>query len=52
LKAWQLITHESTSPTYKRLKKELTEKEIRSRLLQTDRHRQGRSRDDNRVRVR
>src|SRR5215210_219137 len=27
LKAWQLITHESTSPTYKRLKKKLTEKE-------------------------
>jgi len=27
LKAWQLITHESTSPTYKRLKKQLTEKE-------------------------
>ena len=28
LKAWQLITHESTSPTYKRLKKKLTEKEM------------------------
>jgi uncharacterized protein YecE (DUF72 family) len=27
LKAWQLITHESMSPTYKRLKKKLTEKE-------------------------
>lgn len=27
LKAWQLITHESTSPTYKRIKKKLTEKE-------------------------
>jgi len=27
LKAWQLITHESTSPTYKRLKQKLTEKE-------------------------
>jgi uncharacterized protein YecE (DUF72 family) len=27
LKAWQLITHESTSPTYKRLKKKLTEQE-------------------------
>ena len=27
LKAWQLITHESTSPTYKRLKKKLDEKE-------------------------
>jgi uncharacterized protein YecE (DUF72 family) len=27
LKAWQLITHESTSPTYKRLKRQLTEKE-------------------------
>ncbi|MEO8041868.1 MAG: DUF72 domain-containing protein [Acidobacteriota bacterium] len=27
LKAWQLITHESTSPTYKRLKKTLTEVE-------------------------
>lgn len=28
LKAWQLITHESTSPTYKRLRKKLTEKEL------------------------
>lgn len=28
LKAWQLITHESSSPTYKRLKKKLTEKEL------------------------
>jgi uncharacterized protein YecE (DUF72 family) len=27
LKAWQLITHEARSPTYRRLKKELTEKE-------------------------
>jgi uncharacterized protein YecE (DUF72 family) len=27
LKAWQLITHESRSPTYRRLKKELSEKE-------------------------
>ena len=27
LKAWQLITHEAKSPTYKRLKKELTERE-------------------------
>jgi uncharacterized protein YecE (DUF72 family) len=27
LKAWQLITHEATSPTYKRLKKKLSEKE-------------------------
>ncbi len=27
LKAWQLITHESTSPTYRRLKKSLTEQE-------------------------
>jgi uncharacterized protein YecE (DUF72 family) len=27
LKAWQLITHESTSPTYRRLKRALTEKE-------------------------
>jgi uncharacterized protein YecE (DUF72 family) len=27
LKAWQLITHESRSPTYKRLKRKLTEKE-------------------------
>ncbi|MBA3441860.1 MAG: DUF72 domain-containing protein [Pyrinomonadaceae bacterium] len=27
LKAWQLITHEARSPTYKRLKKELTELE-------------------------
>ncbi len=29
LKAWQLITHQSTSPTYKRLKRELTETEKR-----------------------
>ena len=28
LKAWQMITHETTSPTYKRLKRPLTEKEI------------------------
>ena len=28
LKAWQMITHESSSPTYKRLKRPLTEKEI------------------------
>lgn len=28
IKAWQLITHESKSPTYKRLKKKLTEKEL------------------------
>lgn len=28
LKAWQMITHEATSPTYKRLKRPLTEKEI------------------------
>lgn len=27
LKAWQLITHESTSPTYRRLKRPLTDKE-------------------------
>ena len=27
LKAWQLITHESTSPTYRRLKKDLSAKE-------------------------
>lgn len=27
LKAWQLITHEARSPTYRRLKRELTEKE-------------------------
>ena len=27
LKAWQLITHDSKSPTYRRLKSELTEKE-------------------------
>ncbi|MBA2378463.1 MAG: DUF72 domain-containing protein [Blastocatellia bacterium] len=27
LKAWQLITHESTSPTYRRLRRKLTEKE-------------------------
>jgi len=29
LKAWQFITHESGSPTYRRLKRELTEKEQR-----------------------
>src|SRR5580765_8564951 len=28
LKAWQMITHEASSPTYKRLKRPLTEKEI------------------------
>ena len=28
LKAWQLITHESSSPTYKRIKRKLTEKEL------------------------
>jgi uncharacterized protein YecE (DUF72 family) len=28
LKAWQLITHESKSPTYKRLKKKLSEREL------------------------
>jgi uncharacterized protein YecE (DUF72 family) len=28
LKAWQMITHESSSPTYKRLKRPLTEQEI------------------------
>jgi uncharacterized protein YecE (DUF72 family) len=28
LKAWQLITHESSSPTYKRLRRKLTEKEL------------------------
>ncbi len=28
VKAWQLITHEAKSPTYKRLKKKLTEKEL------------------------
>lgn len=27
LKAWQLITHESSSPTYRRLKKKLTDRE-------------------------
>lgn len=27
LKAWQLITHQATSPTYKRLKRELTDNE-------------------------
>lgn len=27
LKAWQLITHDSTSPTYRRLKRQLSEKE-------------------------
>jgi uncharacterized protein YecE (DUF72 family) len=29
LKAWQFITHEAGTPTYKRLKRELTEKEAR-----------------------
>ncbi|MDQ3491096.1 MAG: DUF72 domain-containing protein [Acidobacteriota bacterium] len=29
LKAWQLITHESKSPTYKRLKKKLSDEELR-----------------------
>lgn len=28
LKAWQMITHESSSPTYRRLKRPLTDKEI------------------------
>ena len=28
LKAWQLITHEAKSPTYRRLKRKLSEKEI------------------------
>jgi uncharacterized protein YecE (DUF72 family) len=28
LKAWQLVTHESTSPTYRRLKRPLTQKEM------------------------
>jgi uncharacterized protein YecE (DUF72 family) len=28
LKAWQLITHESTSPTYRRLRRKLSEKEL------------------------
>src|SRR6188472_4295205 len=28
LKAWQLITHESSSPTYKQLKRKLTDKEL------------------------
>lgn len=28
IKAWQLITHEAKSPTYKHLKKKLTEKEL------------------------
>jgi uncharacterized protein YecE (DUF72 family) len=28
LKAWQLITHESTSPTYKRIKKKLSQTEF------------------------
>jgi uncharacterized protein YecE (DUF72 family) len=27
LKAWQLITHESSSPTFRRLRRKLTEKE-------------------------
>src|SRR5215210_241829 len=27
LKAWQLITHQASSPTYKRLKRELTDSE-------------------------
>src|SRR5262245_57044834 len=29
LKAWQFITHDSGTPTYKRLKRELSEKEAR-----------------------
>ena len=29
LKAWQLITHESSSPTFKRLRRKLTDKEIK-----------------------
>jgi uncharacterized protein YecE (DUF72 family) len=29
LKAWQLITHESSSPTFKRLRRNLTEKEAK-----------------------
>ncbi len=29
LKAWQLITHESSSPTYRRIKRDLTKKERR-----------------------
>ena len=29
LKAWQLITHESSSPTFKRLRRKLTEKEAK-----------------------
>jgi len=29
LKAWQLITHESSSPTFKRLRRKLTEKETK-----------------------
>jgi uncharacterized protein YecE (DUF72 family) len=29
LKAWQFITHEGASPTYKRLKRDLTEKEMK-----------------------
>src|SRR5688500_8961819 len=28
LKAWQLITHESSSPTFRRLRRKLTEKEL------------------------
>jgi uncharacterized protein YecE (DUF72 family) len=28
LKAWQLITHESSSPTYKRLKRQMSEQEM------------------------
>ncbi|MEP6787498.1 MAG: DUF72 domain-containing protein [Acidobacteriota bacterium] len=28
LKAWQMVTHEASSPTYKRLKRPLTEKEM------------------------
>ncbi len=30
LKAWQLITHEATSPTYRRLRERLSERELRA----------------------
>ena len=30
LKAWQMITHEGTSPTYRRLKRPMTDKEAKA----------------------
>ena len=33
VKAWQLITHESTSPTYRRLREKLTGEQRRERFV-------------------